>query len=285
MTSPGDELAAAFAAWRADIDAEPFAYEQQVRRTAVSVHDLLLADQLAADLDNGDTVLVAALSGALLGPLVTNLRAAGVPHRDLTVPNPNQRTADALARYLALDEREQPDTARAWTGGDVRAWWTLCRTGQGGLRAAARNIVDALPEHLEVPFELLADLWGDDRQRARALDPDPGWLLDAAKPGYRARLWHLVAVAERNGHTELARPPRLWVGTVHAAAHVEVDVVYLCPDLTPGQADEWWGGHRARLTRLVHAAVSRARRRAVWLSPATRCSLPPPKSTTEGDPP
>lgn len=254
----------------------------RVRHTAVSVHDPLLTDHLTDHRDNGDTVLVATLSGALLGPLVANLRAAGVPHRDLTAPNPNPRTADALARYLALDEREQPDTAHAWTGGDVQAWWTLCRTGQGGLRAAARNIVDALPEHLEVPFELLADLWGDDQQRARALDPDPAWLLAAAKPGYRRRLRHLVAVAERNGHTELGRPPRLRVGTVHAAAHVQADIVYLCPDLTPGQVDEWWGGRRARLTRLVYVAVTRAHRQVVRLAPASRYALPDAMFFTEG---
>lgn len=29
MTPPGDELASAFAAWRADIDSEPFTHEQQ----------------------------------------------------------------------------------------------------------------------------------------------------------------------------------------------------------------------------------------------------------------
>lgn len=29
MTPPGDELTAAFAAWREDINSEPFAYEQQ----------------------------------------------------------------------------------------------------------------------------------------------------------------------------------------------------------------------------------------------------------------
>lgn len=257
----------------------------RVWHTAVSVHDPLLADHLDNHLDNGDTVLLATLSGALLGPLVANLRAAGVPHRDLTAPNPDPRLGDALARYLVLDEREQPDTARAWTGGDVQAWWTLCHTGQGGLRAAARHIVDALPEHLEVPFELLADLWSNDTERARALDPDPAWLLDAAKPGYRARLRHLVTVAERNGHTELARPPRLWVGTVHAAAHVRADVVYLCPDLTAGQAGEWWGGRRGRLTRLVYVAVTRARRQVVWLAPASRYALPDAMFFTGGGQP
>jgi len=254
----------------------------RVHRTAVSVHDPMLVDRLAADLDRGRTVLVAALSGALLGPLVANVRAAGVPCRDLTADTPDPQVVEALARYLALDEREQPATARAWTGADVRAWWPLCRAPRGGLRAEARHIVGALPADRPVPFELLADLWGDDRIRARALDPDPGWLLDAAKPGYRRRLAHLVAVAERNGHAELARPPRLLVGTVHSAKHVEVDVVYLAPDLTPGQADEWWGGRRDRLTRLAYVAATRARLEVAGLARATRYALPDSLFQTQG---
>lgn len=245
-----------------------------VRSTAVSVRDTALVDQLVADLDLGRTVLVVTLSGALLGPLVANLRHAGVPHRDLTAPEPNPYVAEALARFLALDEREQPDTARAWTGGDVSAFLALCRPSAAGLRAGARQLVEALPETQEAPFELLADVWGDDGQRARALDPDPDWLIDAAKPGYRARLRHLIRVAQRNGTAELARSPRLLVGTVHATKHVEADTVYLCPDLTPGQADEWWGGRRDRITRVAYVAATRTRSELVRLGQASRFALP-----------
>lgn len=249
----------------------------EVRHTTMSIHDPAIVDQLVDELDRGRTVLVATLTGALLGPLTATLRSVGVPYRDLTAPERTRRAAaieDALARYLALDDREQPATARAWTGADVRAWWSLCQPPRGGLRADARHIVDALPDDVAAPFELLADLWRDDHQRARALDPDPTWLLDAAKPGHRARLAHLVAVAERNGPAELTRPPRLLLGTVHAAEHVEVDTVYLCPDLTPGQADEWWVGRRDRLTRLAYVAATRARHEVVRLAQATRYALP-----------
>lgn len=259
-------------------------YGGTVRHTAATVHDTGLVDQLAADLEHGRTVLVACLSGKLLGPLVANLRAAGVPHRDLTAPEPDRRTAKALARFLALDEREQPATARAWTGADVRSFLELCPPSGAGLRPEARQLVAALPADEPVPFELLADVWCDDTQRARALDPDPAWLLDAAKPGHRARLAALVAVAERNGHAELARPPRVLVGTVHAAKHVEVDVVYLAPDLTPGQADEWYGGRRDRLTRLAYVAVTRARQGVVRLSQASRFTLPDAMFLTDASP-
>lgn len=252
-----------------------------VRATAAAVHDPVLVDQLAADIDLGHTVLVATLSGALLGPLVANLRHAGIPHRDLTAPEPNPRIAETLAQYLALDEREQPDTARAWTGADLRSFLAICHPSGAGLRARARQLVEALPADEPVPFELLADVWEDDSQRARALDPDPAWLLDAAKPGYRARLRRLVAVAEHNGHAELVRPPRVLVGTVHAAKHVEADVVYLAPDLTPGQADDWWGGRRARLMRLMHVAVTRARAEVVRLAPQSKFSVPDAAFLTE----
>lgn len=252
-----------------------------VRHTAATVHDTLLVDQCVNDLDRGRTVLVVTLSGALLGPLVTNLRQAGVPHRDLTAPEPTQRTADALARYLVLDEREQPDTARAWTGGDLRAFLALCPPDGAGLRPAARQIVATLPDDYEVPFELLADVWRDDTQRERALDPDPSWLLDAAKPGHRARLRRLVAIAERNGAAELGRPPRVLVGTVHATKHLEADVVYLAPDLTPAQANEWWGGRRDRITRCVYVAATRARTEVVRLAQASRYALPDTMFWTE----
>lgn len=252
-----------------------------VRRTAASVHDPLLVDQLVDDLDLGRTVLVATLSGPLLGPLVASLRAAGVPHRDLTAPDPDPRTAEALAAFLALDEREQPDTAREWTGGDVRAFLAVCRPSGAGLRAGTRRLIDALPDQAPVPFEVLADVWADDAQRERALDPDPAWLLDAAKPGCRSRLRHLVTVAERNGYAELVRPPRVLVGTVDAVKHVEADVVYLSPDLTPAQADEWWGGRRDRITRRAYVAATRARTEMVQLTPVSRYALPDAMFVTE----
>lgn len=252
-----------------------------VRSTAVSVRDTALVDQLVADLDLGRTVLVVTLSGALLRPLVANLRHAGVPHLDLTAPAPNPYVAEALARFLVLDEREQPDTAREWTGGDMRAFLDLCHPSAAGLRPGARQLVDALPETEPAPFELISDVWRNDAQRERALDPDPNWLLDAAKPGYRARLRHLVRVAQRNGTAELARSPRLLVGTVHAAKHVEADTVYLCPDLTPGQADDWWGGRRDRITRVAYVAATRARSELVRLGRSSRFALPDAMFLTE----
>lgn len=245
-----------------------------VRHASAALHDVTLVDDLVDDLEQGHTVLLVALSGALLGTLVAHLRAAGVPHRDLTAPPPDHRLADALARYLALDDREQPATSREWTGHDVRAWWALCQPPRAGLRPSARTIVDALPATLPVPYALLADLWRTDVDRARALDPDPRWLLEAARTRLRARLAHLVAVAEHHGPRALLTPPRLLVGTAHAAHRAWADVVYLCPDLTAGQADEWWSGHRGRLARLVAASASRARREVVWLAQGSRYALP-----------
>jgi len=80
---------------------------------------------------------------------------------------------------------------------------------------------------------------------------------------------YIENVIERSKAQALVEPPRITVGTIHSVKGGEADVVYLFPDLSKPQKEDWdgWNGvgefGKENLIRLFYVAMTRAKQHLV----------------------
>jgi superfamily I DNA/RNA helicase len=80
---------------------------------------------------------------------------------------------------------------------------------------------------------------------------------------------YIENVIERSKAQALIEPPRITVGTIHSVKGGEASVVYLFPDLSKPQKEDWdgWNGvgefGKENLIRLFYVAMTRAKQHLV----------------------
>ena len=228
------------------------------------------------DLVQGETVMVLASCGYMLGRLLRVLRLEGVPfhnpHRpNSTEWNPLKGSAQRLVAFLRPDSMTHGEHARPWSWVDLAAWVPLLK-GDGILAPGAKAEVRKRARRregavLEVkPTEgraiLGAPVW-DSAQAALAAGVGLEWLREHVLPSKLPSLQYGFTVADRHGSRALVERPKLVTGTVHSTKGGEADTVLLFPDLSPSAMRQWLhrGEPRDSVLRVMYVGMTRARER------------------------
>jgi len=234
----------------------------------------MLLPALGRALDAGQSAMVLATCGYMLGPLVGLLRREGLPFHNPWATrrgdwNPlahrkGTTTIDRLLAFLRPDPAAWPSgMARMWTHEDLALWTDLLNTREAMLpRARAMVRLSAETEgYREAPIAWLLEHVFDEEALGHALDLDTVWLLEHALAAKQKTLAYPVAVVRRAGAPALRERPRITVGTVHSVKGAEADVVLLFPDLSTSGMHEMTSGDAGRdaVRRCFYVGMTRAR--------------------------
>lgn len=225
-----------------------------------------ILDEACEYTSQGKTVMILASCEYMLRPIVSEARRLGIPFH-----NPYRRrarqwnplyvargtgAAQRLLTYLRPDPAAWGTDARMWTGADVSAFSLPLRADLFGGRSAVGN----LDSELEV-----SDAWIEQHLADGSfLDLTPRAYERQILPSELRRFSYPLAVAERDPRG-LREEPRLTIGTVHSVKGGESDIVYLSPELSPAQADDWALSPDS-LVRLFYVGMTRAREGLIVVS-------------------
>lgn len=232
------------------------------------------ADEILEDacehVAKGKTVMLLAPCAYMLRPVVAEARRLGIPFH-----NPYRRRAhqwnplytakgvsagSRLLTYLRPRGDVWGEDSRMWTGADLATFSQPLKADLFGGRAA----VAGLDGEVEV-----SDQWLMANLRDEAfLDLSPDAYEKHILPSELRRFVYPLAVAERDPKG-LRDVPKLVIGTIHSVKGGEADVVYLSPELSPSQAEEW-DSVPDSLIRLFYVGITRARGGVVLLSAGSR---------------
>lgn len=219
---------------------------------------------------NGKTVMILASCAYMLWPIVSEARRLGIPfhnpyRRRARQWNPLHVTrgvssAQRLLAYLRPDPKVWGDEARMWTGSDLALFSQALRAESFGGRAAVATLNGDSP---------VSDEWLE----AHLSTPD---LLDLTTTAFEShalaselkRYVYPLAICDREPKA-LRETPRLVIGTVHSVKGGEADVVYLSPEMSASQSDEWITNPDS-IIRLFYVGMTRAREGLVVVSEAPR---------------
>lgn len=241
-------------------------------------------EDLLPELDQLDgTIMVLATCGYMLNPLISVLRAQGVPfHNPFREKAGNWnplRSASRLAAFLRAETAVWGDHARAWTWDDLRLW-TEPLQAKGVLARGAKTAIEASCQEdrfgesratHEVPLETLMTLLGASTLRHPAFRGDIDWWQRSLLASQAAKHRYPVEIAKRRGGKALLETPRLMIGTVHSFKGGEADHAIVIPDLSRTGMWMGWqpgGPGRDQIIRMGYVAATRARQTLSILEPA-----------------
>jgi superfamily I DNA/RNA helicase len=271
---------------RRDVTYRPTERPGEVHRSSASRRDVteLIHDQVAGDIDNGQTVMLLTTCGYMLTPVLAALRAAGIPFH-----NPYRATqgawnplrgAGALLAFLRPDDRTWGDQARLWTWDDLRRW-TDPLQARGVLARGAKTLIDekCRPDRFgesqvdrEAPTETIMQLLGDPGDLSHpAFKLDTAWWAANLRATKAKTSTYPLEVLQRAGGAALRTDPPVVVGTIHSVKGGEADSVYVFPDLS--KQGYWHGWHRGgptrdQIVRMMYVALTRARNKVTILDPS-----------------
>lgn len=254
------------------------------RRSARTLRDPGLVEDIAAEVDAGHTVMVIAACNYMLEPLLTNLRREGMPFHNPYRPaeqrwNPlgaptregAMSTMERIVRYLSVEQAD-------WTGADLQAWSELVKLSDAHMVRGAKAAIKQMGATEVIPYERIAALFADTPEGEAALrqavEPDVSFLEGALLKARRDAAAYPIQVARQRGSAALKEAPKLVVGTVHSVKGATSDIVYVCPDIS--DAARRTMAHRRgvdEVIRLFYVAMTRSFAELRLLAPATRTHL------------
>lgn len=236
-----------------------------------------LIDDIKAKITDGESCMVLASCGFLLKPIISVLRAEGIPfhnpyRKQQPVWNPLQRrkdaviAADRLLAYLAPTVHSGRDAVMQWTEDEFETWVPLLRTGDV-LRRGVKNQMGGKGEFKFMPNMTLGSYqhYFEDFESHHELTMscDLDWFEGALLPSKVKPMEYPLNIARAFGHESLSERPRVVVGTIHSVKGGEADNVYVFPDLSPAAMREWGDageGHDA-IIRMFYVAMTRSKNR------------------------
>ena len=229
--------------------------------------------------DAKGTVMILASCAYQLKPIITELRAAGIPfHNPYRMRNGawnpmggKRGGVSARARILAFN---QINVAGAWTMLDIQKWADVLAT-DGVLKRGAKaeiKAADTNRAYTWIELSSMLENWFEPESFEPTLNADVKWWYDhltkAKKPGAAFP----VEIFLRRGADALAEQPKVIVGTIHSVKGGEADTVILSPDLSKSGYLEW-DAESAGIRRLFYVGMTRAIENLILLSPASRMAV------------
>ena len=226
-------------------------------------------------LDAGKSVMVLASCAYMLRPMLSRLRAIGLPYHNpyrlaAWAWNPLQSSRrritpkDLVLAFLRLSEEG------LWTADDMRRWIAASKTA--GVLQGGRGTLDDLTETGAVDWEKIHNLLTEGAIEA-GLGGDLGWLRSNLLASRQKGAEFAIRVAEAHDAETLAKTPQVIIGTIHSVKGGEADVIYLFPDLSYAGMIEWIGRGSAAVRRLFYVGMTRAKETLVLCQPATSRSV------------
>ena len=241
-------------------------------------------------LDDGQSVMICASCGYLLGPTLAALRLRGLPYSNpwrrrrgdwnpIRVGGRGTSMGERIAAFLRPLSDDDSGTSfdfgdaaggSPWTIEDVHKWASIVKADGLLGRGCKKQIADdaklrpgavVTPQLLfewflpgVLPF--LDEMMAGGVSVCDALSWLEANLLGTKKPAASFPL----TVVRRRGRDGL-NEPRLHVGTIHSFKGAESDVVILYPDLSPQGIREWTteGEGKDSVIRMFYVGLTRAR--------------------------
>lgn len=249
-----------------------------------TIQDGALVRRIIDDLATGASVMVMSSCNYMLEPLLKRLRAEGIPFHNPYRPaearwNPLGRssvgmsTAERVFRFMVMDfSLEDTGHGRMWNGADLKAWTDMVKLSSAGMVRGAKKLIDDLDDTAEVPFDVIASLFGKGHEKdlERATMPDPTWLGGVLLKNKVDVAAYPLTVAKLRGPAALAEEPRLTVGTIHSFKGAAADYVYVDPGISAAaMRNASTVDGRDEIIRLMYVAMTRAKQQLRLLHPVT----------------
>ena len=264
---------------RDGIDAEylPTSDDGGIQRSAVTLRRPEIAVQdVESALERGESTMLLAACSYQLRPLISVLRARGIPFHNpyrvargdwnpLARPHSPTSAAGRLVAFSRVDTDVWADEARPWTAKELAGWTDalpadmFVRGGKTAIKKAAAEkngagmTLERFAEYVPSRETLAAMLYGDLR-----------WYRDHMVPKAAKGSAFALSIADRQGVRALLETPKTIVGTCHSVKGGEADCVYLWPDLSPSGYADWCDSTtRGQIVRQMYVGMTRARRSLV----------------------
>ena len=234
------------------------------------------ADLAAAQVLDGDRVMILSSCAYMLQPTIAYLRRNAIPFhnpwRTNAEWNPNTKDQEEItpAQRVQSFIRFDPASPDAPTDGVL---WTammepaaVFNEGRHGLTQLQRLAPDS---DAQTQAELINTLLTPQALAASA-GSDLQWLSQNLPRDCPPDFPYMVNVAIKHGAAVQDEQPRIIVGTIHSVKGAECDYAYLYPDLPFPAMREWLGPPRqqAAIYRQFYVAMTRAREGVTVCSPA-----------------
>jgi hypothetical protein len=238
-------------------------------------------------LEQGRTVMFLGTCSFVLEPLISVLRARGLPFHNPwrakrgdwnpLAPRRGVGAKDRVLSYLRLSPAAWPEPS-LWNS--VELWqWVETLEARGILRHGAKAAVEHArkqpgAEFSQVSLDQLGE-WFEPEALTDALlgsgELDLSWLRSHLLASRRKTMEFPLRVTEVRGPTALRETPRIVVGTIHSLKGSEADTCYVFPDLSDSGMQEWCmpGAGRDGIRRAFYVAMTRAREELVLCGQAT----------------
>lgn len=241
-----------------------------------------LLASILLDVERGKSVMVLGSCGYMVSPLVTELKARGVPfHNPYRLKHGGWNPMRGAHRLLAWTQAHEAPKgeARLWTWKDIHRWMAPMQS-KGALIRGSKTYVEA-----KCQVDRFGDGPGDDTVSivdikkklltdegfVALMDGDIDWWEAHLKHEERKRAQYALTVARRSGFEKLREKPQIIVGTIHSVKGGQADVVYLFPDLSNAAYFEGWsrpGPGKDAIIRQFYVGMTRAREELVLCAPS-----------------
>lgn len=221
--------------------------------------------------DGAKSIMVLALCGFFLDPIINRLRGLGIPYwNPYRVSNgrwnPFRNAHERILNYLITDVSVWGSRARSHSWSSVWSWFELLDTKKLGCKRGAKKLCKMRAES-NPDSDVLFDEFVEDLGFSPPPRGDLEWLaknLLDSKSGCRAGLSFAFQVARRRGGAALFERPKVIVGTIHSVKGGEADTVFLLPDLSyAAEREAQTIGGRDALRRVYYVGMTRARKKLV----------------------
>lgn len=233
-----------------------------------------LIPSIQKDISDGMTVMLLSSCSYMMTPLISCLRANGIPYSNRYRPsngswNPfpqaSEKRTPAYSRLLSfLNPICGINGAEHWTVQDFKSW-------RNDISAKAEGLRTGILKHSMTGIHGLQTLETgaifEDSNETPPFCGDVGgammWFMDNLVPSKR-KSYEFAYSCVMEGNAAFMEEPAVTVGTIHSVKGGESDSVYLFPDLSASGARHYYSGdseQRDIATRLFYVGATRARYR------------------------
>jgi len=234
-----------------------------------------------------ETIMFIASCGYMLQSVMQGLEQLGEPwcnpwRKASRLWNPMEASKgvsfyERVLAFMAPSRDIWGENARFWSVEQLKLWIQPLPVS-GIFESRAKTQIGGLDS--KTTSEQIAEgmrNWFTASALERITHCDLGWYLNQIAPGKLTMAGKILKkMAERRQVEQIAKPPRMIVGTVHSLKGAEADVVCVCPDISAaaGRAASADNRVREEINRVFYVAVTRAKRALILCAPSSNRFMP-----------